>query len=287
MNLFARRFSALISASIICAFAAFSQAVNFCDEATDTVRINNLLSKAIAITDPNERVEMLAREFIGTPYVAATLEADGDETLTVCASKVDCTTLIDNIMALGITAGERRQSWRDFVYNLRNIRYRGGETNGYASRLHYISDWVVDNVHRGNFTEVTGNYPDAAYDVKTLNFMTANRNLYPALADDATFMAMKNVEGGYRNHRTPIIKSKSIAKASKGFLRSGDIIALTTSKKGLDVSHMGVVIMDNGTAYLLHASSKEGRVIIDRLPLAEYLAKNRSLTGIRVFRLKE
>lgn len=136
--------------------SSFSQHIKWHNEASDTTRINRLLTKAAAIPDPEKRVAALANEFIGTPYVAGTLESADGEQLTVNIDEVDCTTLVDNIMALALTAGEHRTSWRDFVYNLERIRYRGGSINGYPSRLHYISDWIIDNSHRGNFTEATG-----------------------------------------------------------------------------------------------------------------------------------
>lgn len=267
--------------------SSFSQHIKWHDEASDTLRINRLLSKAAAIPDPEKRVAELAKEFIGTPYVAGTLESADGEQLTVNIDEVDCTTLVDNITALAMTAGEHRTSWRDFVYNLERLRYRGGNINGYPSRLHYISDWIIDNSHRGNFTEATGDCEFAAYEIKTINYMTSNRKLYPALADSTNFARMKEAEVGYRSHRYPIIKTPNVAKAAKTFLRTGDIIALCTGKKGLDVSHMGILFIDDkGIPFLLHASSKAGEVILDKTPLDRYLTQQR-LTGIRVIRLKE
>ncbi|MBD5210485.1 MAG: DUF1460 domain-containing protein [Bacteroidales bacterium] len=211
----------------------------------------------------------------------------GDEVLTVNIDEVDCTTLIDYVAALALTGGEHRTSWRDFVYNLQRMRYRNGEVKGYPSRLHYISDWIVDNAHRGNLEEVTNRCDLATYEVKSLNFMSANRNLYPALADSANFARIKEAESGYRNHRYPIIKTQRVGNAAKNFLRTGDIVALCTTKKGLDVSHMGILFIDEKKVpYLLHASSKAGKVILDATPLEQYLTKNR-LAGIRVIRLKE
>lgn len=211
----------------------------------------------------------------------------GDEVLTVNIDEVDCTTLIDYVAALALTGGEHRTSWRDFVYNLQRMRYRNGEVKGYPSRLHYISDWIVDNAHRGNLEEVTNRCDLATYEVKSLNFMSANRNLYPALADSANFARIKEAESGYRNHRYPIIKTQRVGNAAKNFLRTGDIVALCTTKKGLDVSHMGILFIDEKKVpYLLHASSKAGKVILDTTPLEQYLTKNR-LAGIRVIRLKE
>lgn len=257
--------------------------VNFHNEQSDTLRINEILASNQRKSG-GELIESIARTFLGAPYVAGTLENNDTETLTINLDEFDCTTLVETVMALAITVNERRQSWRDFVYNLQRIRYRGGQPDSYASRLHYISDWIIDNTHRGNFREVTSTSDLATYEVKTIDFMSSNRELYPALADDALFNAIKNVEIGYRSHRYPIIKTGRIGKAMKGFLETGDIVAITTGKKGLDVSHMGIIVDVKGVKHLLHASSAAGKVSIDKLPLDRYLTRYRH-TGIRVIRL--
>ncbi|MDE6086020.1 MAG: DUF1460 domain-containing protein, partial [Muribaculaceae bacterium] len=156
-----------------------SEAV-FHNEASDTVRINSLLIDASKIKNPQERVAFIGKQFINTPYVAGTLEGDTEE-LRVNIDELDCTTFVDNVLAIAYTAGEGRLSWRDFIYNLENMRYRSGTMNGYSSRLHYFSDWVVDNVHRGNFKEFTSHIPGCSWEVKTIDFMSSNRDKYPAL----------------------------------------------------------------------------------------------------------
>lgn len=224
--------------------------------------------------------------FVGTPYVAHTLEGR-PEVLTVNLDELDCTTFVETVMALSYTVGEGRSTWRDFLYNLQRLRYRRGEVNGYASRLHYISDWVIDNTHRGNFREVTANFPAVAYQVRTIDFMSANRSKYPALADDSEFERMRSVEIGYRNHRFPYIKNSDLAKkTTMAELRSGDILALVTKMKNLDVTHMGIIIKQEGVPYLLHASSTNGKVELTSVPLADFMKRNPSLIGIRVFRLE-
>ena len=261
-----------------------SEAV-FHNEATDTVRINNLLIEAVKIKDPQERVAFIGKQFIDTPYVGGTLEGDKEE-LRVNIDELDCTTFIDNVLAIAYTAGEGRSSWRDFIYNLENMRYRAGEMNGYSSRLHYFSDWVVDNVHRGNVKEYTSHIPGCSWEIKTIDFMTQNRDKYPALQDSLEYERMKNAEIGYRSHRFPYIKSSRINKVINGELKEGDVVALTTKIPGLDVTHMGIIIKRDGIPHLLHASSKKGKVIIDDLSLTDYLKKNGG-TGFRVIRLAE
>lgn len=260
--------------------------VRFHNEQSDTIRINDLLTKGMSTRSSSaETIVSLGREFLGTPYVAATLE-DSIERLTVNLDELDCTTYIETIMALALTLEEGRTSWRDFLYNLERLRYRGGSVDGYGSRLHYVSDWVVDNVHRGTFREVTNQIPQHDYVVKTLDYMSSHRDSYPQLADSLQFERIKNLEIGYRSHRFPYIKKERINnKPVKEALREGDIVAITTRTPGLDVSHFGIIVMEKGVPHLMHASSAAKEVVIDKLPLFDMLRRNKTATGLRVFRL--
>ena len=67
-------------------------------------------------------------------------------------------------------------------------------------------------------------------------------------------------------------------------IQTGDIIALTSAIKGLDITHTGFAIRkEDGRIHLLHASSK-GKVEISELPLADYLQGIKHNTGIIVAR---
>lgn len=270
--------------------AAFAQGdVRFHNETSDTLRLTQLLDQAAAQTfaNPEARVAFFGRAMIGTPYVAHTLEGD-EEILTVNLEELDCTTFIETAMALAYTVGETRRSWRDFVYNLRRMRYRNGEVDGYPSRLHYICDWAVDNIHRGNFRDATRDFPRGNEMSRTIDFMTSNRDKYPALADSANYARIRSIESGYRLHRFPYIKTVDLGgKDMKASFHDGDVVALVSSLKNLDVTHMGIVVLQSGEPYLLHASSKNGKVEISDRPLAEFMKRNRQWIGVRVFRLLE
>ena len=266
--------------------------VRFGNEKSDTTVINELLDSRAAsqnFANPEARVAFFAHTFEGTPYGARTLEGD-TEVLTVRLDSLDCTTFVEVAMALAYTSMENRKSWRDFIYNLKRMRYRSGEINGYPSRLHYVSDWIVDNRFRGNFADVTDQFPRHSYLMRSLDFMTTNRNLYPALADDSNYSRIRDIENGYRQHRFPYIKTRDLSlKSTKEALHDGDVVALVTNMKNLDVTHMGIIVKESPTAepYLLHASSTDGKVEVSQLPLAEFMKKNRQWLGIRVIRLNQ
>lgn len=272
------------------AAAGADNEIIFHNEANDTIKINRLLDDGMVATgnkNGNERIAFFAAKFIDAPYTAGTLE-HSPETLVVNIDEFDCTTLIENALALAYTIGEGRTSWRDFIYNLQRFRYKNGTINGFASRLNYISDFVIDNSHRGNIREVTSQLPGSEYVVKTLDFITSNRDSYPALADSAEYAHMREIESGYRSHRFPYIKSsRTASKALWNELRDGDIVCITTKTQGLDVQHMGIIKKIDGIPHLLHASSAAKKVVVDPLPLHEYMRKNRQASGIRILRIAE
>lgn len=261
--------------------------IKFHNKTSDTCKIAEILRKTheANLSTPNERVGFIARQFLGLPYVAHTLEGD-TEMLTINVDELDCTTFVETVIAMAITVGEGGTSWQEYARNLKSIRYRNGEVNGYSSRLHYISDWIINNNTRGNFKEVTADINGSSYITKTINFMSTHRESYNSLTSDIEFNNIKEIESNYINHKYPILKKATLLnKMTRKELKDGDIIALTTKTNGLDVSHMGLIAIVNGVPHLMHASMKAMKVIIDPLPLHKYLSNSKSLTGIRVIRL--
>lgn len=260
------------------------------NEGADTTAITEILRETLAQRDLRQsgRTASIARRFVGRPYVAGTLEGE-PEVLRVNLDELDCTTLVETVMALSYTLGERRTGWQDYIYNLRRLRYRGGEVDGYPSRLHYICEWAVDNIHRGNFDDVTRDIPKAVYMVRTIDFMSAHRDKYPALADSVNYERIRRVESGFRNHRFPYVKTNDASdKTVLARLREGDFVAFVSNLKDLDVTHMGILVReDDGQLHVLHASSSEGRVVVSPQPLGEFLRRNRRWIGFRAFRLRD
>lgn len=161
--------------------------------------------------------------------------------------------------------------------------------DGYASRLHYISNWAIENTSRGNIKEVTMDLPGARSIIKNIDFMTTHREAYKQLKDSATYAEVKKYEIGYRNHKFYYIpKTQMGNKQLKESLQEGDIVGLVTKIEGLDVSHMGVIVKDEkGDIFLMDASMTAGKVQVESQNMAEMLRRSKSNMGIRVFRLKQ
>lgn len=284
--------------------------IRFGNEERDTTLMVEIMKKASTREKvsslkytPGMLLSDIGHSFIGTPYVAHTLEcdtayafshraADGSagEMLTIDLGALDCTTFVETAMAMAYTIGEGRSGWRDAMYNLEKIRYRHGVMNGYASRLHYICDWIMDNSAMGIIEDAVRRMDTGVkYEVKTIDYMSTHRDSYPVMADSVTYERIRDVEDGYRNHRFGYLKARSLGdKSVQAQLREGDILCFTSTLKDLDVTHLGILTRgDDGKWHVMHASSTLGKVVVSDETIDRFVQRNRHWTGVRVLRLRE
>lgn len=228
-----------------------------------------------------------AKLFLGTPYVGGTLDKEKEEQLTVNSGELDCTTLVEVSLAMALTASENKKDFNSFCNNLQKIRYRGGECQGYASRLHYFSWWATDGEKKGIMHELNGK-TFSGKQMLNLNFMSNNPDKYMQLQGDSILTAIiATHERPFRQKTTSYLPKSMLKNGKKSLpIRDGDIIAFVTTIKGLDVTHMGIAVWLSGKLHMLHASSKEKKVILDKVSLHDYLAPRKSCPGIRVIRVK-
>jgi hypothetical protein len=234
-------------------------------------------------TIPGHLILRIGMFFLGTPYGTGTLETEGAERLVVNLRELDCFTFVENVVVLALVSKSRQKSFEVFCKLLRKTRYRQGRLQGYASRLHYFSDWIHDNQKKGIVRDVTAEIGGRPWR-KTINFMTTHQDLYPQLVDTGNLRAMKSVENTIKR-RTLFFISKKVLKRIEDRIRDGDLIAITTDREGLDVQHVGIAARVKNRIHLLHASSKEGRVVLSSKTLYRYLTESKVRSGIMVARV--
>jgi hypothetical protein len=237
-----------------------------------------------------DRVAAMGVLLLGIPYVGGTLEVDSlNESLVTNLRGLDCVTFYENSLAMARTIKlSNPPGFQAYRSQLALLRYRGGDLDGFASRLHYTSDYFFDSEKKGlmrNMTrEIAGSV--AVHDTRTINFMSTHRSAYKQLkASDEQFAQIKswedtiNARGGYY-----YIPKGSVAQVEKG-IQQGDILGIVTSINGLDFSHTGIAVKgDDGRIHFMHASSALGKVVISDVPLSDYLASNAKQTGIVIMR---
>ena len=227
----------------------------------------------------------------GTPYKPFTLEAylkaGGDparEPLTLSLTEFDCVSLVESCLAVArVAAMPGEPAWERFAQQMESMRYRGGKRTGYASRLHYFSEWIRDGAERGLLKDMSaelGGQPDE----RPLRFMSQHPASYPALADARTLEQIREMERSLDSVARRLIPVARIPQVLDT-IQSGDILAFATSIPGLDVTHAAFAYRDKqNVVRVLHAPLSGGVVEITRSTLPEYVGAIKKATGILVAR---
>ena len=229
-----------------------------------------------------------ARKLKSVPYVARTLEGGERERLVVNLRQLDCTTYVENVIALYLCIKNGKTTFRDFCNYLRNIRYENGIVT-YPTRLHYFSYWIEQNTLTGIVREIVPQdssvTEDSEYDIY---YMSSNPEKYPALRKDTSLIddisEMEKYFDGKTYRYIPKAKLKN-PESLQAYIKDGDIIAIVTNKKGLDISHIGFAAWHKGNLHLLNASSIHKKVVEEPMSLYKYMMRHPSQTGIRIIRV--
>lgn len=256
--------------------------VEVCNSKFQLAVENNLAEEPIG-----DVIVEIGKSFIGTDYLAYALETDGDEELVINLSGLDCTTLVENCLALSRCVKKGTTSFDDYLEELQFIRYRDGVVDGYTSRLHYFSDWITNNVSKGVIEDETlrmGGTPIKFH----LDFMSTHPERYKQLKENPELIPIIQIQEEEISFREFYYIPKEEFKSKEEFVNSGDIIAVTTTVEGLDIGHIGIAVkMEDGRIHLLHSPSPGTKVHISELTLEDYLMKYKRHSGVIVLRAIE
>ncbi len=280
------KFIAIITFLLLFAAVKTNAQTGTCN--TDSAIIMRIMHDAAKQPRSTNLILHIARKLIGTPYVAKTLDRNSKETLVVNIKQLDCTTYVENVLAIYQCVKQSKTSFSDYLHFLRMIRYAQGEVS-YVNRQHYFTQWIEENTKKGFVKEIQlSAYPFTAVQDLNLNYMTTHRNQYPMLANDTALTNMiRNTEKALSGRKYRYIPKKSIAsnRTFRNTIHDGDILAIVTNKKGLDTSHIGIAVWHNDGLHLLNASMLHKKVVEEPMTLYQYMQKHPSQTGIRVIHI--
>lgn len=255
---------------------------------SDSVKVVSLLRKA-QTDKPSNLMLYFAHQFEGVPYVAHTLEISATEKLIINLRELDCTTLVENVFALALTAKQGSVKWDDYCTNLALLRYRNGKPEGYASRNHYFYWWVENNMQKKLITlpEIPASLKQRQ--VINVNYMSNHIDSYRMLKNGGAkvqklIREYEKASFGKVMYYIPVAqlgKKKDVLSC----IKDGDILAIVTRRQGLDTSHIGIAEWgSDGFLHLLNASKLAKKVILDLRPINKYMATQRLQQGIWVIR---
>lgn len=216
-----------------------------------------------------------------TPYVANTLERGSKEELYVNLEETDCILFVESCLALVQTARSADTSYANFCRNIQNLRYRNGIVDGYPSRIHYTSEWLLQAEKNGLIKEMSRDIANTPLNQK-FSFMTEKSDRYKHLKGNAANIAkIRQAEEYLNSHEYYYIPNDKIEEYAHK-INTGDIFGFCTSTKGLDLSHVGIAYWENGRLTFIHASMGAMKVVIEKKTLEEYAKSGKSTVGIRV-----
>ena len=232
----------------------------------------------------SELVIKVAKHFLGTPYVAGTLEQE-PERLTVNTRETDCILFVEMCLAMSLTAKEENPTFEKYVDNLRQLRYRDGKVDGYTSRIHYTSEWIIQGTMRGIFTEVSRECGGVPLN-QQFSFMSSHPASYKQLKDSPENVEkIRAVEENLNTWDYWYIPKADLPKCIKN-IKTGDIVGFNSATPGLDIAHVAYAYWEGDTLTFIHASYTDKKVVINKTPLVQYTNGIKAHNGLRVIRLR-
>ena len=257
----------------------------FADE-QDRVSIEKWLQEAVSLSKDSCRTLHFAKKMLGVPYVAGTLDGNEEEQLVVLVDSLDCTTFVETVLAFCIADKRGERDYEGFKKALTQIRYRDGILNGYTSRLHYFSDWIRNNEQMGFVKECTSETACSQPKELWLDFMTTHVDSYlPMKKNPELVKEMASHEKNWQGTVVSYIPKEKLNLSPEELkIKDGDVLALVTNIKGLDVVHVGFAFWKDNQLHLLHASSSAKKVIEDPKTQYESSKNTKAHIGVRAIR---
>jgi hypothetical protein len=193
-----------------------------------------------------EVISRVSSAFLGRSYQADTLiGGPGNlEALVVNFNGMDGFTLTDYVETL--TRSDDRKS---FLHNLAEVRYTGGNVD-YVNCRHFFSDGFATTPR--NARDITPDIsPDYAVADKKLNRKPEGGEYILGL--------------GIHPRKINYISGKAISQQVPDHLKTGDYAGVYSPLKGLDVSHLGIVVRhDRQIGFRSASSLAANRKVVDR-----------------------
>ncbi len=240
---------------------------------------------------PGAQMVRAAKHLLGQPYEAGTQEGR-EERLRIYLTRTDCILFAETCLGLVRTVQRKgaQATFEDLAQTLQGTRYRDGAVDGYASRLHYTTEWIRQGERTGVFEDLSESL-GGVRDARRIDFMFTHPDSYAPLKGESQYA--KDNRGRIREMETRVSAlpryyvPKERLTAVEERIQSGDILCFATSIDGLDYSHVVIAYREKPGDRLgfIHASTSAKRVVIEPRTLQAYLDANARILGISVLRV--
>uniref|UniRef100_A0AB33IU42 DUF1460 domain-containing protein n=1 Tax=Prevotella sp. GTC17254 TaxID=3236794 RepID=A0AB33IU42_9BACT len=255
----------------------------------DSTKVVSLLKLAKMQKPETNYVLFFARQLVNIPYVAKTLENNQTEKLVINLRQLDCTTYVENVLALTLCVKNKQTSFMNFCNQLQKIRYEKGDIK-YTKRHHYFTEWIISNSKLGLVRDrQTSQAPFTAIQKIRVRYMSEHPQYYPMLVKNPTWTTeIAQMEKALDGLQYRYIPKNTIANTAlfRNSIKNGDIIAIITNKRGLDTSHIGIAVWHRDGLHMLNASQVHKKVVEEPMLLKTYMSKHPIQIGIRIIEIK-
>ncbi len=293
MKLYKVLLSILTLSLISLSAKAYDSVAFHCDQ--DSTIINRLLSTPeLKDMAPESRVAFFARNLVGAESGLRTQILEADTMIfTVDVHTFTPLSLISTCLALAKAyESSSAPNWRDFADKYENIMFKKGEASDFVSRFLYPSDWIADNIFRGNVEDVTFNLDGLAArkKEKSIDYISHHKDSFKAFDNPRNYDCLKMLEMGFRNHQIPYISNGDLMNSNrfKPLAKDGDIFFLLTPDFNLDSREMGILTKEGDKLLIIQLSPSKDKVTLEELPFENYVKRNvKRIQGARIIRISK
>lgn len=204
-----------------------------------------------------ELIGKIAMELKGTPYVGFTLEVSPNQEFCVINLKgLDCVTFFEDSLCMARMLKKGKSSPEDLIKEVQFTRYRGGKMGDFTTRLHYTTDWFVDNAEKGVVKILAPELPGAEPFTQKVGIMSEHPENYRQLKAHPELIPVIRHYEEIINARQLKYLPMAKLKDDEHLLATGDIVGVCTTAPGIDIAHTGLCIKDEqGVVHFMDASS--------------------------------
>ena len=236
--------------------------------------------------------EYFFRQLMEGSIATSLTQPQEEEHLIVSLSHVDCTTVMEDVLALALCYRDGRTTLADLKDYYRRMHYLDGVVS-FATRNHYFT-WIMQSAIKEGFVERISPdepvFPFTGVQDMQPSYMTRNKHLFsPQMDDEKNYNAIAlRQQQGVRFTYIPRELLDMPQDSELGVIHNGDIMAVVcdqhTWARGVEVKHLLIAKWIDGRLHSYHASA-DG-LGLSNMDAYTYMKDKFTMIGVAVYRMR-
>ena len=216
-----------------------------------------------------------------------------EEHLVVSLSQVDCTTVMEDVLALALCYRDGRITLADLKDYYRRMHYQDGVIS-FATRNHYCT-WIMQSAIKEGFVERISPdepvFPFTGLMELQPSYMTRNRHLFrPMMENEDNYKAVAlRQQQGVRFTYIPRELLDMPQDSELGVIHDGDIMAVVCNQhswaRGVEIKHLLLAKWIGGRLHFYHATEEGVKLASE--DACTYMKDKFTMAGVAVYRFKD